>query len=145
MLRNAPSAALVPPLRPGLRMRQRQRRECVFDTACVAQAPSRLLLAADYILSCAANLAAAAAAYCLWWGSSATLAPPAVAAAGAAALLWAVAAQWLRARPTAGMLFGEQHHCTGASGSLQALSRAPPACYMSHVAVLSRSELIVPC
>ncbi|KAL4441902.1 hypothetical protein ABPG77_003818 [Micractinium sp. CCAP 211/92] len=93
-LRRLDPAAFWQLLRPGSR------------TVLQSRAPSRLLLAADYILSCAANLAAAAAAYCLWWGSSATLAPPAVAAAGAAALLWAVVAQWLRARPTAGMLFG---------------------------------------
>lgn len=81
---------------------------CFPSTPLLVQAPSRLLLTADYLLSLAANLAVAAAAYGLWWGSSTTLAPPAVAAAGAAALLWAVVAQWLRARPTAGALFGEQ-------------------------------------
>lgn len=72
------------------------------------QAPSRLVLAADYLISCSANLAVAAAAYGLLWGGRAAALSPAVAIAGAVTLMWAVAAQWLRARPTAGALFGER-------------------------------------
>lgn len=67
----------------------------------LVQVPSRLVLAADYLLSAALTLAVAAAAY------RAAVALPAGLAAAAALVLSALAAQWARARPPTGQLFGE--------------------------------------
>lgn len=58
------------------------------------------------MLSSAANVAVAAALYCLATGQAIAL--PAAAKAAAVALAWAAATQWLRGRPTAGALFGEE-------------------------------------
>lgn len=100
-----------------------------------SQAPSRLILAADYLLSSATNVAVAAALYCLAAGQASAL--PAAGKAAAAVLAWAVAAQWLRGRPTAGVLFGEQaFSCSAraaAPGSDEPVPALPPGAAPSIV------------
>ena len=73
---------------------------------CRLQVPSRLVLAADYLLSTGAGLAAAAAAAYIALAPAGAL-PGSAQAAAAGLALWVAAAPWLRGRPTAGRLFGE--------------------------------------
>ncbi|PSC73044.1 NADPH:quinone reductase isoform A [Micractinium conductrix] len=61
-----------------------------------SRAPSRLVLAADYLLSQAANLASAAAAAGLLSSAALAALPPAARCAVAAAALWLAGAQWGR-------------------------------------------------
>jgi len=64
------------------------------------------VLVAEYLLSTAAMLLTAAALYHASWAWAGAL-PAGARAVVCAALLWLLARQWLRARPTAGPLFGE--------------------------------------
>jgi hypothetical protein len=72
--------------------------------ATSAQVPSRLLLAAHYLLATSANLAAAAAVGCLYLAAPSL--PAAAKAVAATATAWMVATPWLQAQPTAGGLMG---------------------------------------
>ncbi|KAI3434654.1 hypothetical protein D9Q98_002719 [Chlorella vulgaris] len=91
-LRHLDPASFWHLLRPGTRTLYRSR------------VPSRLLLAAHYLLATSANLAAAAAVGCLYLAAPSL--PAAAKAVAATATAWMVATPWLQAQPTAGGLMG---------------------------------------
>lgn len=85
--------------------------------------PSRLVLAADYLLSASATLAVGAAAY----RAAVALPPPAGPAAAAALVLVALWVQWVRARPPTGALFGELRGLAGVAAQPAAWERSAGA------------------
>lgn len=103
------------------------------------QAPSRLVLLLEYLVSTAAALATAAAVYHVGWAWAAML-PPGLRAVLAIVLLWLPARQWMRARPTAGPLFGERPGEAGIQPS-RALGSSAECCSVRSAGCTSRDQV----